>query len=391
MSSGASGLPKACIITHHNIISNIRATATFEKTTRSLLNFDTQVTLGLLPLSHIFGLVTVAYCAAYQGDELVVLNKFDIKVLLSAIQRFKIERLFAKLTIVTKTQVPPMVIQLLRNRELAKTFDLGSVRTLHTGAAPLGSETVDQVLKLWPSWHIGQGYGTTTSEHDILKGSSGSLIPGVRAKLVGPDGKVITEHEKPGELLIQSPSVVPGYLNNERADKEAFFTDEDGRWIRTGDEVLLRKSAAGHDHLFILDRIKELIKTKVRKQHLEPPGAVPLTSRVKGYQVAPAELESHILAHPIVDDCAVIPVPDENAGEVPKAFVVLSPTAKGTDLAEMADNISQLVERDMAHYKRLKGGVEFIDAIPKSPSGKILRRLLKDKEKTARAARRPKF
>ncbi|KAH6970322.1 hypothetical protein DER45DRAFT_582417 [Fusarium avenaceum] len=371
ITSGTSGLPKACVITHHNIISNILATVTFEKTTRSLLNFESQVTLGLLPMSHIFGLVTVAYCAAYQGDELVVLNKFDIKVLLNAIQRFKIERLFA---------VPPMVIQLLRNRELAKTYDLRSVRNLHTGAAPLGSETVDQVLKLWPHWHIGQGYGmtetatliSTTSEHDILKGSSGSLIPGVRAKLVGFDGTIITEYEKPGELMIQSPSVVPGYLNNEKANEEAFFTDEDGRWIRTGDEVLIRKSTAGHEHLFILDRIKELIKTK-------------------GYQVAPAELESRLLSHPMVDDCAVVPVPDEDAGEVPKAFVVLSPTAKGEDFAQLASSISRFVERDMAHYKRLKGGVEFIDAIPKSPSGKILRRLLKDKEKITRGARQTKL
>lgn len=110
---------------------------------------------------------------------------------------------------------------------------------------------------------------STTSEHDILKGSSGSLIPGVRAKLVGFDGKIITEYEKPGELMIQSPSVVPGYLNNEKANEEAFFTDEDGRWIRTGDEVLIRKSTAGHEHLFILDRIKELIKTKVRSSVLD--------------------------------------------------------------------------------------------------------------------------
>ncbi|KAF5019121.1 hypothetical protein F66182_8890 [Fusarium sp. NRRL 66182] len=324
------------------------------------------------------------------GDELVVLNKFDIKVLLNAIQRFKIERLFA---------VPPMVIQLLRNRALAKTYDLGSVRNLHTGAAPLGSETVDQVLKLWPHWHIGQGYGmtetatliSTTSEHDILKGSSGSLIPGVRAKLVGSDGKIITQHERPGELMIQSPSVVPGYLNNEKANEEAFFTDEDGRWIRTGDEVLIRKSAAGHEHLFILDRIKELIKTKVWKQCFASPGTTSLTFDMKGYQVAPAELESHILSHTMVDDCAVIPVPDENAGEVPKAFVVPSPAAKGRDLAQLADSICRFVERDMALHKRLKGGVEFIEAIPKSPSGKILRRILGEKEKLARGARQSKL
>ncbi|KAH7121503.1 AMP-binding enzyme [Dactylonectria macrodidyma] len=367
MSSGTSGLPKACIITHYNIMSNIRATAIFEKTTRSVLKFQTQVTLGLLPLSHIFGLVTIAYCAAYQGDELVVLNKFDIKVLLSAIQRFKIERLFA---------VPPIVIQLLRHHELAKAHDLSSVRNLHTGAAPLGPETVQQVLKHWPHWHIGQGYGmtetatliSTTSEHDILVGSSGSLIPGIRAKLVSFDGKEINEYGTPGELLIQSPSVISGYLDNKQANEETFFTDKDGRWIRTGDEVLIRKSAAGHEHLFIVDRIKELIKTK-------------------GYQVAPAELESYMLSHQLVDDCAVIAIPDESAGEVPKAFVVLSTAAKTQDRTQLANEICQFVEQGMAPYKKLKGGVEFVDTIPKSPSGKILRRLLKEKEKRGRTAR----
>lgn len=107
--------------------------------------------------------------------------------------------------------------------------------------------------------------------------------------------------------------------------------------------------------------------------------------------MAPAELESRLLSHPMVDDCAVVPVPDEDAGEVPKAFVVLSRTAKGEDFAQLAGSISRFVERDMAHYKRLKGGVEFIDAIPKSPSGKILRRLLKDKEKITRGARQTKL
>lgn len=106
---------------------------------------------------------------------------------------------------------------------------------------------------------------STTSEHDILPGSSGSLIPGIRAKLVGFDGKEINEYGKPGELFVQSPSVISGYLGNRQADEETFFSGEEGRWIKTGDEVLIRKSAAGYEHIFIVDRIKELIKTKVGK------------------------------------------------------------------------------------------------------------------------------
>ncbi|KPM39357.1 hypothetical protein AK830_g7191 [Neonectria ditissima] len=366
LSSGTSGLPKACMISHYNVIANILATATLEKTARLSFGFETQVTLGLLPLSHIYGLVTIAYCAEYQGDEVIVLNKFEINILLSAIQRFKIRRLFV---------VPPIIIQLLRNYDISKKYDLSSVRNLHTGAAPLGSETAERVLKLWPHWHLGQGYGMTetatlvctTSEHDILIGSSGSLTPGTRAKLIGFDGQEITEYGKPGELLVQSPSIIPGYLDNERANQETFIWDQDGRWIKTGDEVLVRKSAAGYEHLFIVDRIKELIKTK-------------------GFQVAPAELETHLLSHPLVDDCAVIPIPNEMAGEVPKAFVVLSADGKTQDKEKVVGDISRFVENSMASYKWLRGGVECVDIIPKSPSGKILRRILKDKERGERRA-----
>lgn len=104
----------------------------------------------------------------------------------------------------------------------------------------------------------------STSEHDILQGTSGSLVPGCRAKIVGLDGKEITEYDTPGELLIQSPSVTLGYLNNEQATNEAFIWDEDGRWMRTGDEVIVTKSPLGNEHFTVVDRLKELIKVKVR-------------------------------------------------------------------------------------------------------------------------------
>jgi long-subunit acyl-CoA synthetase (AMP-forming) len=104
----------------------------------------------------------------------------------------------------------------------------------------------------------------STSEHDICPGTSGSLIPSARAKVVDPDGKEITEYGKPGELLVQSPSVTLGYLNNEAATTEAYIWDEDGRWLRTGDEVIVTKSDNGYEHITVVDRLKELIKVKVR-------------------------------------------------------------------------------------------------------------------------------
>lgn len=175
--------------------------------------------------------------------------------------------------------------------------------------------------------------------------------------------------------MVQSPSVVLGYLNNDKANLETFLDDTDGkgRWMRTGDEAVIRKSPAGNEHVVIVDRIKELIK-------------------VKGLQVAPAELEAHLLSHPAVADCAVIPIPDDAAGEVPKAFVVKSPSVglEENDRMVMRD-IQKHVEEHKARHKWLKGGVEFIDIIPKSPSGKILRRLLRDKEKEARRAKGAKL
>ncbi|OLN96555.1 4-coumarate-CoA ligase-like protein 1 [Colletotrichum chlorophyti] len=350
-SSGTSGLPKAVMISHRNVIANVLQFTTYETVPRKALGIKTQVALGLLPFSHIYGLVVIAHCGTWRGDGIIVLPKFELKQFLDAVQRFKINCL---------PVVPPIVIQIIRNQELCNKYDLSSVRFVYTGAAPLGMTETSTVV-------------CTTSELDIDVGSSGSLVPGARGKLVDPaTGAEITEYNTPGELLVQSPSVVLGYLHNERANAETFVWHDDGRWIRTGDEVLVRKSASGNEHLVIVDRIKELIK-------------------VKGHQVAPAELEAHLLTHPAVSDTAVIQVPDERAGEVPKAFVVRAAAYAGKPEEEVAADICKYVEEHKARHKWLKGGVEFVDVIPKSPSGKILRRLLRDRERDARKARGPKL
>lgn len=202
---------------------------------------------------------------------------------------------------------------------------------------------------------------TSTSVTDIVFGSSGCLIAGTEARLVTPEGAEITGYDQPGELLIKSPSVVLGYLNNQEATRETF---QDG-WLRTGDEALIRKSPNGNEHVWIVDRIKELIK-------------------VKGLQVAPAELEAHLLTHRGVADCTVIPVPDDRAGEVPKAFVVKAPGSIEENDKVLARDIQRHVEKSKSRHKWLAGGVEFVDTIPKSASGKILRRMLRDQEREKR-------
>jgi len=189
-------------------------------------------------------------------------------------------------------------------------------------------------------------------------GSAGQLIPGVRARVVKVD-RTLAKIGESGELYIKTPSLALRYKDNEKATAETFIGDG---WIRTGDAVVIDKN----NDMFIVDRLKEILK-------------------VRGFQVAPAELEGHLLQHPDVADTCVVGVPDDYAGEVPLAYVVLSADAAKRALQSQAEaakikaTISKHVADHKAPYKRLAGGIEFIDAIPKNPSGKLLRRTLRDK------------
>ncbi|RBA17479.1 hypothetical protein FPRO05_02203 [Fusarium proliferatum] len=365
-SSGTSGLPKAVMISHRNVISNVLQHVTYDSVARRKKGVETQAVTGFLPFSHIYGLVIAAHTCTWRGDQIIVLPKFEFNDFLKSVQEFKIRQLLV---------VPPIIIQVLRFKDICARYDLSSVKFVYCGAAPLGEETISDMKKLYPDWTIAQAYGmtetstvvTSSSEDDVFTRGSGSLLPGAKAKIIDLQGNEVTEYDKPGELLVQAPSVVLGYLNNEKATSETFVHHEDGRYIRTGDEAIVTLAPSGHEHIVIVDRIKELIK-------------------VKGHQVAPAELEAHILTSPHVFDCAVIQVPDERSGEVPKAFVVKSSLAESLDEGQVANDIMKHVADNKASYKQLRGGVEFLEVIPKSPSGKILRRLLRDKEREKRRA-----
>jgi acyl-CoA synthetase (AMP-forming)/AMP-acid ligase II len=181
-----------------------------------------------------------------------------------------------------------MIIQILQKKDICKKYDLSSVRFVWSGAAPLGEEVINEVEQLFPTWTIAQAYGkqsipqssqsvthlligmtetavviSAPSELDVVKKTAGSLLPGCKAKLVGFDGCEITQYDTPGEILVQGPAVVLGYLNNEKANAETFVHHEDGRWIRTGDEAIVTLAPSGNEHIMIVDRIKELIKVKV--------------------------------------------------------------------------------------------------------------------------------
>ncbi|KAF3902814.1 hypothetical protein AA313_de0205694 [Arthrobotrys entomopaga] len=360
-SSGTSGLPKGVLISHFNIITNITQIYQYGKIWRDFSK--PSAVLALLPQSHIYSLVCMVQAEPYLGNSAVILPKFELTSFLECIQRYKLSFLFL---------VPPIMILLAKNKAIVDKYDLSSVKFIMTGAAPLTAELSMEMDKIYPWMKVVQAYGMTesstvvcyTSAEDIWHGSSGCILPGIKCRIVNADGRDVGEDE-PGELLVHADNVVIGYLNNQKANDETFITENNLRWLRTGDEAVIRKSKAGNQHVFIVDRLKELIK-------------------ISGFQVAPAELEGHLLNHPKVADCAVIPVPNEKTGELPKAYVVLNAGVEESE--EVKVEIQKWVSDHKSRHKHLGGGVEFINAIPKSPSGKILRRLLRDKERERRKA-----
>jgi acyl-CoA synthetase (AMP-forming)/AMP-acid ligase II len=332
-SSGTTGLPKGVMLTHHNLVSNILQSSI-------ALDVGAEDTmLGVLPFFHIYGMVVIMNLGLHYGATIVTMPRFDLEQCLDAMQRHRIS--FANV-------VPPIVLALAKH-PIVDNYDLSALRTVFSGAAPLGTE-VAQAVATRLGCIVKQGYGLTETSpvtHAVRLGSAqtagiGPPLPNTESKVVDLATGEELGPDQEGEICIRGPQVMKGYLN--RAEATAAMIDAEG-WLHTGDVGY----ADAHGDFFIVDRVKELIK-------------------YKGMQVAPAELEAVLLTHPAIADAAVIPLRDEEAGEVPKAFVVL----KG-ELS--ADEICRYVAERVAPYKRLRS-IEFIDQIPKSPSGKILRRVL---------------
>ncbi|KAK0633799.1 hypothetical protein B0T14DRAFT_507874 [Immersiella caudata] len=350
--SGTSGKQKLAMISHFAIIHNIMQVSTYEKTHKE--SWRPQCTSGVIPFTHGYG-IEIGHLGAWRGEQLVVLPRFDMQLMLQSVQDHRIERLYL---------VPPIIVALANNAFLFDLFDLSSVRTVVNGASGLDQSLIDKVHAVQPDWTILTAYGLTesvfvstfTSAHNTWPGSSGSLLPLTEAKLVDSNGREVQGLNASGEILIRAPNVFKGYLGNEQATRDSF--DQDG-WLRTGDIGMFKKSPGGPEHLFILDRIKEMIK-------------------VKGLQVVPVDIELVLREHPAIADVAVIGVPDENAGERAKAFVVRSKTVQvevgDEDLAEELDDFVQ-DRLDESHW--LHDRVVFVDALPKSQSGKVLKRELR--------------
>ncbi|KAK4516851.1 uncharacterized protein ATC70_000176 [Mucor velutinosus] len=343
-SSGTTGKSKGVMTTHANITAN---TCQYTALDNAFIDPNVDRMIGVLPLFHIFGLTAILHTALYWGIPVYILPRFDLVKFCETVQERKIT--FACL-------VPPIYL-LLAKHEIIPKYDLSSLRIGISGAAPLSADLGREVKARLPNLTIKQGYGLTeTSPSAIVEptdrtidGSTGILLPNMLAKVVDENGNEVPQGER-GELWLKGPNIMKGYINNPEATADCI--DKEG-YFHTGDVVVVDKD----QHFYVVDRIKELIK-------------------YKGFQVPPAELEGILLTSPIIADCAVIGVYDAaQASEIPRAYVTLKPHVVASD--RVAEDIMKFVADQVVPYKQIRA-VRFIDVIPKSPAGKILRRLLRD-------------
>jgi acyl-CoA synthetase (AMP-forming)/AMP-acid ligase II len=338
-SSGTTGLPKGVMLTHGNLVANILQV---DAADGYIDGKDT--TIAFLPFFHIYGLTVIVLMGIWAGATIVVMPKFELEPYLELVARHHATILHV---------VPPVVVAFAKHPAVAGR-DFSSIRALFSGAAPLGADVTEQCTRRL-GCVLQQGYGMTEASPathvtpvDVAQrkpGSIGCLVANTEGRIVDTETGRDLGPGNDGELWMRGPQIMRGYLN--RPEETRAVLDADG-WLHSGD---IGHADADGD-FYVVDRLKELIK-------------------YKGMQVPPAELESVLLSHPAVADAAVVALPDAEAGEIPRAFVVL----KG---AATADELMAYVAERVTSYKRVRR-VDFIDAIPKSPSGKILRRLLKDR------------
>lgn len=356
-SSGTTGKPKGVETTHYNLTSVIDIV----KPVWPCKNNQPGVFFGSLPYYHIYGavkllLLSVALCAPT-----VVVAGFDPDKFLEAIVKYRATYVLV---------VPPILVVFARHQAFHK-YDLTSVHMIFCGAAPLSPDLVTIVRKRFQSAGssaiITQAYGLTETSPTVFLlpveyandrvGSVGLILPNLEVRLVREDaGEVLTDIEGAGELWVRGPIVMKGYLNNPTATAAAITPDG---WLKTGD-IAVRDSGG---FFAIVDRRKELIK-------------------YKGFQVPPAELESLLLQHPDVADAAVTGVhSEEEATELPRAYVVPARAVTEKDALSFALGVQDWVAVRVAPHKKLRGGIVLVQQIPKSASGKILRRELRDRAK----------
>ncbi|TKR83296.1 hypothetical protein L596_016916 [Steinernema carpocapsae] len=350
LSSGTTGAPKCVLLTHrnYNCATSVLKQAVFDELSSSE---GPRTTIAVLPFHHGSGFWALCYCLL-EGHHSVVMPRFHPVLMFHCIEEYQVD---------TLNLVPAIVGFLCKYVDKVSQWNVSTVRTVLCGSAPLGKELSEAFLQTFPHvTNLLQGYGMTEvvvlshltplnlrdkkAEH---LGSCGRLLPGFEAKIVAEAGEEKWAPYEKGELWIRSDAIMKGYLDDAEATRKS--VDEDG-WLHTGDVVYY--DAEGF--YYVVDRLKDLIK-------------------VNGMQVSPSEIEDVLMLHENVAEAAVIGIPNEGSGEVPKAFVVL--TGQIQDL----HSIVEFVNGKLAPYKHLRGGIEALAEMPKSASGKTLRRLLREK------------
>ncbi|KAG1326927.1 4-coumarate--CoA ligase 2 [Cocos nucifera] len=347
-SSGTTGLPKGVMLTHRGLITSVAQQVDGDNP--NLYYHKEDVVLCVLPLFHIYSLNSVLLCALRVGAAILIMRKFEVVAMLELVQRFRVS---------IAPFVPPIVVEIAKN-PIVDSYDLSSIRTVMSGAAPMGKDLEDKLRTKIPNAKLGQGYGMTEAgpvlsmnlafakePSETKSGACGTVVRNAELKIVDPETGASLGRNQPGEICIRGAQIMKGYINDLEATNNTI--DKEG-WLHTGDIGYVDDD----DEIFIVDRLKEIIK-------------------YKGFQVAPAELEALLITHPNIVEAAVVPMKDELAGEVPVAFVVPKDGSKITE-----DEIKQYISKQVVFYKRINR-VFFTEAIPKAPSGKILRKDLRAK------------
>ena len=349
---GTTGLPKGALLTHYNLIANAHQIIPITETLKKRFNEDKVRSVSVLPWYHIYGQTCEIVAGNLIESTAVLFANFDTGAVLEAIQKYKPWMLLG---------VSAMLIALM-NHPKAQDTDFTFLKYMNMGAAP----TPDEIAKQWKKvsgWPLSEGYGLTeaspvthTRPAELFGeklGSIGPPIPNTLAGIVDPETNKFLPIGEMGELVISGPQVMQGYWNKPEETKKVFFEAGGYKWLKTGDLAKMDKDG----YFYIVDRTKDIIK-------------------YKGHSVYPREIEEVLFEHPAVLEAAVIGIPDPEAGENIKAFIVLKPDYKGKVTEEEMKN--WLKERVAAYkYPRY---IEFIDALPKTIVGKVLRRVLREKE-----------
>jgi long-chain acyl-CoA synthetase len=337
---GTTGLPKGVLLTHYNLVANAMQNAHWFGWSHR------DIAIGLLPFYHSWGGSTCVNSPIYAGVRVIIIPRFDAGELLSTIQREKVTAMYGAAS----------MFAALVNSPLLGEYDISSLRYVKNGAMPIPPEIRDKWEKITGVSMV-LGYGLSEASPESHNSPPARIKPGtIGIPTIDTDARIMDEETgkkvlppgQPGELVVKGPQVMKGYLNRPGDTKEALRNG----WLYTGDLAVMDEEG----YFRIVDRKKETIK-------------------YKGYTIAPAEVEAVLYEHPAVRECAVIGKPDDDAGEIPKACVVLKEGKNAT-----AEELIQFCAGRIAPYKRIRE-VEFIDEVPKTPVGKMLRRVLLEREK----------